>query len=64
MQQDKPHSPDPAFLDGRVRDMLDGLSEAINLEVARRRREGLPIHVAENGTIVDLQRKPKPERNS
>ena len=47
---------DPAFLEQRLRDMAEGLTEAIDLEVARRRREGLPIHVSDNGKVVDLQK--------
>lgn len=35
--------------------MIDGLTEAIDREVARRTREGLPIHVSQNGRVVDLQ---------
>jgi len=63
VQQNKPHNPDAPFLDGRVRDMVDGLTEAIDREVERRRREGLPIHVAENGRVVNLQRDEQSERN-
>ncbi len=55
MPQNKPDSPDAAFLDGRVRDMVDGLAEAIDREVERRKREGLPIHVSDNGRVIDLQ---------
>ncbi len=47
--------PDPDFLEQRLRDMADGLTEAIQREVARRRREGLPIHVCPNGKVIDLQ---------
>ena len=35
--------------------MAEGLTEAIDREVERRRREGLPIHVSRNGRVVDLQ---------
>jgi hypothetical protein len=47
---------DPAFIQQRLRDMAEGLTEAIDREVARRRREGLPIHVSDNGKVVDLQK--------
>lgn len=46
---------DPAFLEQRLRDMAEGLTEAIAQEVDRRKRAGLPIHVCENGRVVDLQ---------
>jgi len=46
---------DSEFLKGRIRDMSEGLVEAIDREVARRRREGLPIHVWQDGKVVDLQ---------
>lgn len=46
---------DAAFLEQRLREMREGLTEAIDREVARRHREGLPIHVGDNGTIRDLQ---------
>ena len=35
-----------------------GLVEAIDREVEVLRREGLPIYVAENGKVVDLQKEP------
>jgi hypothetical protein len=60
VRQHKADSPDPAFLDRRVRETVDGLAEAIDREVERRRREGLPIHVSENGRIVDLQKLDSP----
>jgi len=43
--------------------MVDGLTEAIDREVERRRREGLPIHVFENGCVVDLQQSEKHGRD-
>jgi len=56
----KPDRTDPAVLDRRVQEMVDGLSDAIDREVERREREGLPIHVSENGRVVNLQGQSKP----
>ena len=50
---------DPALLEQRLRDMTEGLTEAIDREVERRRREGLPIHVFKDGKVVDLQEEPE-----
>lgn len=36
--------------------MAEGLTEAIDREVARREREGLPIHIGQNGKVVDIQK--------
>lgn len=52
--------PDPTFdrkkfFDEHFRRMEVALKRAIDNEVARRRREGLPIHVWQDGKIVDLQ---------
>ncbi|MCA9250873.1 MAG: hypothetical protein R3E58_20945 [Phycisphaerae bacterium] len=47
--------PDPAFVERRLREMAEGLTEAIDKEVSRRWQEGLPIHVCENGKVIDLQ---------
>ncbi len=49
------HRHDPALLKKRLDDICEGLCEAIDREVARLRREGLPIYVSENGRIIDLQ---------
>ena len=46
---------DPALLDREMDDICAGLCEAFEREVARLRREGLPIYVSENGKVVDLQ---------
>lgn len=46
---------DPAFLRQRLRDMAEGLIEAIDIEVETLRREGLPIYVYRDGKVVDLQ---------
>ncbi len=51
----QPARHDPALLKQRLDDICDGLREAIDREVARLRREGLPIYVSENGRVVDLQ---------
>lgn len=37
----------------RVEQIEDGLREAIRREVARLRRLGLPVYVAENGRVVE-----------
>lgn len=55
MKQNEQPSIDPAFVEQRLRDMAEGLTEAIDREVERRRREGLPIHVSENGRVVNIQ---------
>jgi len=54
MQQNENHNQDAAFVEQRLREMAEGLTEAIDREVHRRRREGLPIHVSDNGNIIDL----------
>ncbi len=58
MQPDSNHNQnvDPAFLQQRLRDMAEGLTEAIDREVETLRREGLPIYVSDNGKVVDLQK--------
>ena len=43
------------FLRQRLKAISHGLTEGIRREVARRRRLGLPIYVAENGTVVNRQ---------
>ena len=47
--------PDAEFLQQRLEDICRGLKEGIRREVARRRKLGLPIYVAENGTVVNRQ---------
>jgi len=44
----------------RLEAISHGLLEGIRREVARRRRLGLPIYVAENGTVVNRQTSSKP----
>ncbi len=36
--------------------MVMGLTEAIDLEVAGRTREGLPIHISDNLKVVDARK--------
>jgi hypothetical protein len=43
------------FLQQRLEDICRGLKEGIRREVARLRKLGLPIYVAENGTVVNRQ---------
>jgi hypothetical protein len=49
---------DPGYIEQRLRDMAEGLTEAIDREVETLRREGLPIYVCRNGKVVDLQQVP------
>jgi len=51
---------DAEFLQQRLEDICRGLKEGIRREVARRRKLGLPIYVAENGTVVNRQTSNKP----
>ena len=51
---------DTEFLKQRLEAISHGLLEGIRREVARRRRLGLPIYVAENGTVVNRQTSSKP----
>ena len=51
----QPDKTEDALLDKRLDDICEGFAEAIDREVERRRREGLPIYVAENGKVIDLQ---------
>ena len=51
----QPDKTEDALLDKRLDDICEGFAEAIDREVERRRREGLPIYVGENGKVVDLQ---------
>lgn len=51
----QPDKTEDARLDKRLDDICEGFAEAIDSEVERRRREGLPIYVGENGKVVDLQ---------
>jgi len=51
----QPDKTEDTLLDRRLDDICEGFREGIDREVERRRREGLPIYVAENGKIIDLQ---------
>jgi hypothetical protein len=51
---------DAEFLQQRLEAISEGLKEGIRREVARRRKLGLPIYVAENGTVVNRQTSDKP----
>jgi biotin operon repressor len=42
-------------LDRQLDEICDGFREAIDREVETLQREGLPIYVADNGRVVDLQ---------
>jgi len=53
----RPAKHDEALLDREMDEICLGLCEAIDREVARLRREGLPIWVEENGKVVDLQQR-------
>jgi hypothetical protein len=55
------------LIDQRLRDMAEGVTEAIDQEVELLRRERLPIYVSDNGKVVDLQQvesnsSPPPQR--
>ncbi len=52
----QPSKTEDALLDKQLDDICEGLAKAIDQEVERREREGLPIYVAENGKVVDLQK--------
>lgn len=45
-----------AFLEQRLDAFCDGFRKAIDREVERRRKAGLPIYVADNGRGIDLQK--------
>ncbi len=57
----QPDKTEDALLDRRLDDICQGFSQAIDREVERRRREGLPIYVAQNGKVIDLQAATSPE---
>lgn len=58
----QPSSTEEALLDHQMDEICQGLVEAVDREVDTLRREGLPIYVAENGRIVDLQTMPSLDR--
>ncbi len=43
-------------LDRQLDEICDGFREAVDREVETLQREGLPIYVADNGRVVDLQK--------
>lgn len=51
---------DAEFLQQRLVAISQGLKEGIRREVAHLRKLGLPIYVAENGTVVNRQTSDKP----
>ena len=51
----QPDKDEQTRLDERIAAITEGVIEGITREVARRRREGLPIYVWRDGTVVDLQ---------
>lgn len=52
--------PEAAILEKRLDQIAEGLREAIRREVARLRRLGLPVYVAENGRVVERPEPPAP----
>jgi len=54
----QPISTEETLLDLQMDEICQGLIEAVDREVEALHREGLPIYVAENGRIVDLQSTP------
>ena len=50
-----PSKTEERALDKQLDEICDGFREAIDREVETLRREGLPIYVADNGRVVDLQ---------
>ncbi len=51
----RPNETEERVLDKQLDEICEGLQEAVDREVATLQREGLPIYVAENGRVVDLQ---------
>ena len=51
---------DPGFLQKRLEAISEGLKEGVRREVRRLRQLGLPIYVARNGKVVDLQSEQAP----
>ena len=51
----QPSKTEEQALDKQLDEICDGLREAVDREVETLQREGLPIYVAENGRVVDLQ---------
>jgi len=51
----QPSKTEERALDRQLDEICDGFREAVDREVETLQREGLPIYVAENGHVVDLQ---------
>lgn len=51
----QPMKSEDEILDKELDEICEGFREAIDREVEGLRRDGFPIYVAENGTVVDLQ---------
>jgi hypothetical protein len=51
----QPDKTEDALLDERLDEICQGFTQAIDREIERRQRDGLPIYVAENGNVIDLQ---------
>ena len=51
-------SPNAEVLKRRLEAIAEGLKEGIRREIARREKFGLPIYVADNGTVVNRQTTP------
>lgn len=51
----QPSETEEATLDKELDEICEGFREAVDREVETLRREGLPIYVAENGRVMDLQ---------
>ena len=52
----QPNETEERLLDKQLDEICDGFREAVDREVEALQREGLPIYVAENGRVVDLQK--------
>lgn len=55
---------DPGFLEDRLRAICEGLREGVRREVQRLTELGLPIYVADNGSVIDRRTEPSPNRNA
>ena len=52
----QPNKTEERALDKQLDEICEGFREAIDREVETLQREGLPVYVAENGRVVDLQK--------
>jgi hypothetical protein len=53
----QPSETEEATLDKELDEICEGFREAVEREVETLRRERFPIYVAENGRVVDLQKR-------